>query len=132
MNKQQLLSVARTALKNCYAPYSRINVAAALLTGDGMVATGVNVENSSYGLTVCAERVALCKAVSEGYTAFTAIAVVSDSLKTIAPCGACLQVLAEFSPKMAVITQGSDGKTTATKLNKLLPRGFRIHEKSNG
>ena len=129
MNNAQLISAAKSALKNSYAPYSRIKVAAALLTEDGTVVTGVNVENSSYGLTVCAERVALCKAVSEGHTRFTAIAVFSPSLKRIVPCGACLQSLAEFSPKMNVITQGSDGRTATTKLDKLLPRGFRIDEK---
>ncbi len=115
-----LVKAAEEAMKNSYSPYSKIRVGAALLTKDGRVFTGCNVENASYGLSMCAERVAVFKAVSEGFRDFQAIAVASDSVNP-SPCGACRQVLSEFSPDMDVIYGGK-----VHKLRELLPDGFRL------
>ena len=92
---RKLIAAAKAAQRNAHAPYSKFRVGAALLTRSGKVYTGVNVENASYGLTNCAERVAVGKAVSEGHRQFQAIAVVAPST-ALSPCGACRQVLAEF------------------------------------
>lgn len=122
----ELLQRAREARSNAYAPYSRFPVGAALLTSDGSVFTGCNIENAAYGLTNCAERVALGKAVSEGERAFHAIAVVGpqDDLPC-APCGSCRQVLHEFGPDLLVITPGgAEGEPLVTPLRELLPGAF--------
>ncbi len=115
-----LVKAAGEAMKNSYSPYSKIRVGAAILTKDGHVFTGCNVENASYGLTMCAERVAAFKAVSEGFRDFQAIAVVSD-LVNPSPCGACRQVLSEFSPDMDVIYGEK-----VQKLRELLPDVFHL------
>lgn len=94
--KIELIKQARLAQKNAYSPYSKFNVGAALLTKDGKIFTGCNVENASYGLTICAERVAIFKAISEGYKKFVAIAISTSSEKPTFPCGSCRQVLSEF------------------------------------
>jgi len=109
---QDLLKEALQARKAAHAPYSRFKVGAALLCNDGSVFTGCNVENASYGLALCAERVAVFKAVSERRKKFTALAVVADTPEPVQPCGACLQVLAEFSPKMdlVLVMGGRKGK----------------------
>ncbi|MBQ1216162.1 MAG: cytidine deaminase, partial [Firmicutes bacterium] len=112
------------AAKNAFAPFSNFHVGAALLASDGRIFTGCNVENSSYGATICAERTALVKAVSEGSRDFIAIAVVSQDGEAW-PCGICRQVLYEFSPEMLVIT-GNDEHLDVVKLNELLPHGFRL------
>ena len=96
-----LVQAAKEARKNAYAPYSKFKVGAALLTTDNKITLGGNIENASYGLTVCAERVAIFKAVSEGYKKFKALAVVTKDGSY--PCGACLQVMAEFAPGLTVI-----------------------------
>lgn len=121
-----LLATAHTTKNNAYAPYSRFQVGAALLANNGEVITGVNVENASYGLTICAERTALFKAVSQGYRPgdFTAIAVAA-SADGSTPCGACREVINEFGPKM-VIAFEFDGKVVVTTLSKLLPFNFRL------
>jgi cytidine deaminase len=123
---RDLLDRARQARANAYAPYSRFHVGAALLAADGRVFTGCNVENASYGLANCAERVAIGKAVSEGAREFVAIAVTGpeDTLPT-APCGACRQVLYEFGPRMPLIMPSSsaDGYEV-TSVDALLPGAF--------
>src|SRR5258705_4154062 len=98
---RKLLAAAKAAQRNAHAPYSKFHVGAALLTKSGKVYTGCNVENASYGLTICAERVAMTKAVSEGHRQFQAIAVVAPSAG-LSPCGACRQVLAEVGEMVAV------------------------------
>ena len=121
---QKLYETAKAAAKNAFAPFSNFHVGAALLALDGRIFTGCNVENSSYGATICAERTALVKAVSEGSRDFIAIAVVSQDGEAW-PCGICRQVLYEFSPEMLVIT-GNDEHLDVVKLNELLPHGFRL------
>ena len=123
------MDMARDAMRLAYCPYSKYAVGAALLTKDGRVFTGCNVENASFGLTICAERAALASAVAEGLRKFKAIAVVAVERKMILPCGACLQVLAEFgSPDMLVLTHSprSSRKIRVLKLGDLLPKAFRF------
>ncbi len=124
MKYATLLDYAFQALKNSYAPYSRFSVGAALLSADGEVVTGCNVENASYGLSMCAERTAVFKAVSEGLREFEAIAVVSSKVNPVYPCGACRQVLREFNPRLKVLVAGPGKKPIATSLDKLLPKSF--------
>jgi cytidine deaminase len=124
VNEAELVRVAVEARRNAYAPYSGFAVGAALLAEDGRIFTGCNVENASYGLTVCAERVALFKAVSEGARRFLALAVACGE-GACAPCGACRQVLYEFAPDLLVIMADGEGKSWCrAKLSELLPRGF--------
>ncbi len=121
---EELLRLAFTALRNSYSPYSKFRVGAALLTSSGEVFSGTNVENASYGLSMCAERVAVFKAVSEGHTSFVKMAVVSESKNPVYPCGACRQVLYEFSPEIELVFLGKAGEIVARKLNELLPEAF--------
>lgn len=121
---RDLLDRAREARRNAYAPYSNFPVGAALLAADGRVFTGVNVENASYGLGNCAERVAMGKAVSEGAREFTAVAVIGpeDDVEC-SPCGACRQVLFEFGPDMVLVMPDGDGVRTYA-IRELLPGAF--------
>ena len=124
-----LMASAREAATRAHAPYSGFRVGAALLTGDGRIFTGCNIENASYGLTLCAERVALAKAVSEGATVFRGLAITGGAAETPAtPCGACRQALAEFCPpRMPVWYAGlAAGSPRATTLGKLLPHAFTL------
>lgn len=124
MDEKELVRLAVEARARAYAPYSLFAVGAALLTEDGRAFTGCNVENASYGLTVCAERVALFKAVSEGATRFSALAVACGA-GPCAPCGACRQVLYEFAPDLLVIMADGEGRGWRTaRLSELLPHGF--------
>ncbi len=121
-----LLAAARVAAGHAYVPYSRFPVGAALLTADGTVVTGCNVENASYGLTVCAERNAVFAAVAAGHREFRAVAVVAPLALGTTPCGACRQVLNEFKPvagDLTVVLEGADGPDVTT-LDALLPRAF--------
>lgn len=122
-----LLERAREAARHSYAPYSGFRVAAAVVAGSGKVYTGVNVENASYGLTVCAERVAIFKAVSEGERIIREVLVyAADSDEPMPPCGACLQVIAEFGGDDTVVHMVSrTGKYVRATLKELLPRAFR-------
>ncbi len=120
---QGLITLAAQARQRAYAPYSHYRVGAALLTASGKVYTGCNIENVSYGLTVCAERVAALKAVSEGEREFIAIAVVTEHGGP--PCGACRQVLAEFGPDMRVLATDASGNHRIYTLRELLPVPFR-------
>lgn len=119
---EALVQEAAEARRRAYIPYSHFAVGAALLTRSGKVYTGCNIENASYGLTVCAERVAIWKAVSEGEREFVALAVVTAD--GVSPCGACRQVMAEFAPEMPVLMADPQGvRWTATPLE-LLPGAF--------
>jgi cytidine deaminase len=122
MNSQELVAQAIEARKRAYAPYSRYKVGAALLGKSGTVYLGCNVENASYSHTVCAERTAVLKAVSEGEIEFEAIAVVTKNGGS--PCGACRQVLSEFAPDLVVYIADQQGEFRKTTLGKLLPDSF--------
>ncbi len=122
VDDKELVRAAGEAREHAYVPYSAYRVGAALLTRSGRVFTGANVENASYGLSVCAERVAAFKAVTEGEREFEAIAVVTDN--GVLPCGACRQVLAEFGPNMRVIVADAHGNTRTYRLPDLLPGAF--------
>lgn len=124
MTDAQLFALAQQATQNAYAPYSKFTVGAALLCRDGSVFSGCNVENASYSLTMCAERVAVFTAVAQGHTDFEAIAVACAADTPCPPCGSCLQVLSQFaSPDLRIVLQ--DGTTT---LGRLLPRAFHPEE----
>jgi cytidine deaminase len=122
MTPEELIDTAKKARKKAYAPYSHYKVGAALLSKSGKVYTGCNVENASYGHTVCAERTAVLKAVSEGETEFEAIAVVTKNGGS--PCGACRQVLSEFAPKLTIYIADKNGEYRTTSMKKLLPDSF--------
>jgi cytidine deaminase len=123
---RKLIAAAKAAQRRAHAPYSKFRVGAALLTKSGKVYTGVNVENASYGLTICAERVAITKAVSEGHRQFQAIAVVAPSA-ALSPCGACRQVLAEFGEMVVVCADSRDTrKSRLYLLSELLPHVFKL------
>jgi len=121
-NWNRLVEAAMQARELAYAPYSRYRVGAALLTPDGKIYCGCNVENASYGCTVCAERIAIFKAVSEGEREFTAIAVVTENGGT--PCGPCRQVMREFAPQLTVIIADAEGHARIHPLSDLLPDSF--------
>ena len=118
-----LVSAARAAQQQAYAPYSRFRVGAALEADDGRIFAGCNVENASYGLTICAERAAICAAVAAGARQFRRVLVVSDSDPPAAPCGACRQVLAEFGSELPVMALGPSG-TASWTMAQLLPAAF--------
>lgn len=121
---ESLVNKAWEARLNAYAPYSQFHVGAALLTGDGRVFTGANVENASLGLSMCAERVALGAAAAAGARSIAAIAVAGVDNEGVVPCGACRQVLSEFSPKMLIVTCRPDGSYAITSLAELLSSPF--------
>jgi cytidine deaminase len=122
MNFDSLIARARAARERAYAPYSRFPVGAALLGRSGRVFHGCNVENLSFGLTICAERAAVCDGIAAGETEFVAVAVIADSREPVTPCGACRQVLAEFSREMEICSVNLEGARYETKLSVLLPR----------
>ncbi len=119
--RSELVAAATRVKQNAYAIYSNFRVGAALLTDEGEVFQGCNVENSSYGLTICAERNAVFQAVAQGRNRFKAIAIVSDDDGFITPCGACRQVLAEFAPRLEIILTNKAGNKKVTTLDKLFP-----------
>lgn len=121
-----LIEEARLAMDGAYAPYSDLRVGAALLTRNGRVFRGANVENASYGLTICAERVAACCAVTAGHRDFEMLAIACSSGEACRPCGACRQFLYEFSPELAIVTTGGDGRIQTRSLADLLPEAFRL------
>ena len=124
MTKQELCQKARDMLKIAYIPYSEFPVGAALECEDGTVFTGCNIENAAFGPSVCAERVAVFKAVSEGHRKFVRLAVAADTDDFCAPCGVCRQVLHEFAPELEVILVNREGKTKELTLPELLPYSF--------
>lgn len=121
---EELVRVASLARQRAHAPYSKYKVGAAIRTKRNKVHSGANVENASYGLTVCAERTAAFAAVNAGDTRFDTIAIVIDDERLPTPCGACRQVLAEFSPDMRVILATVGGKRKVTTLRELFPDPF--------
>lgn len=125
MTDRELVDRAFQMLEYSYVPYSRFPVGAAICCGDGTVFTGCNVENAAYGSTICAERTALVKAVSEGHRDdLERIAVVGLGADYCWPCGACRQMLFEFNPDMTVLVARGDGEFVSTTLRELLPNGF--------
>ena len=120
----RVVAEARGARERAIAPYSNFQVGAALLLTDGRIITGCNIENASYGLTMCAERVAIFKAVSEGYRSFARIVVVADTSQPTSPCGACRQMLWEFAGDIEVILADLDKIKTTHRLKDLLPHPF--------
>ena len=121
MTVDELLAIATAARSQAYAPYSRFAVGAALLASGGDVFTGCNVENVSFGLTMCAERVAAGAALASGAREFTLLVIVSESAEPVVPCGACRQVLAEFAPELRIVSGTVAGNTAEFCLAKLLP-----------
>ena len=126
MSETDLLTAARRARENAVAPFSKFQVGAALRTADGHVVTGCNVENATYGLTVCAERVALFKALSEGHRRFTQVAVVADTAEPTPPCGACRQLLWEFGGDLEVVLGNLTEEKARHRLKDLLPYPFDL------
>lgn len=126
MHKTDLIEIAREAQNQAYAPYSGFRVGAALLTKGGKIYTGANVENSSYGLSICAERVAVFKAVNDGERDFAAICICGSGEGFIYPCGACLQVLAEFAKDLKVIITDEKKQHKEYNLNEMLPQVFSL------
>ena len=125
MTDRELVDLAFAMLERSYAPYSKFPVGAALLCKDGTVFTGCNVENAAYGSTICAERTALVKAVSEGHRDdWVAMAIVGNSEQPCWPCGACRQMLYEFCPDLTLLVAGEDRSFHRMKLSALLPHGF--------
>ena len=125
MTDRELADLAYSMLERSYVPYSKFPVGAALLCADGSVFTGCNVENAAYGSTICAERTALVKAVSEGHRDdFVKLAVVGNSSEPCWPCGACRQLLYEFAPGLELLVGRGDRTFVSLKLSELLPHGF--------
>lgn len=127
MDYQELMNKAKDVSKNAYVKYSNFEVGACLVTENGNWYWGCNFENSSYGLTICAERNAIGTAIADGQKIVKAIAIYSPKMQDCLPCGACRQVLHEFQPDcgMEVITEGADG-LIIRKLDELLPQGFKL------
>jgi cytidine deaminase len=121
---EALLAGATEAMKRAWSPYSGFSVGAALLADDGRMFTGCNVENASYGLTMCAERAAVFKAVSEGARDFRRLVLVCDGERPVSPCGACLQVLREFNRDLPMVLANVGGETRETTLSALMPAPF--------
>ena len=119
----ELIMAARQAREKAYAPYSQFKVGAAVLGENGRIYSGCNIENASYGLTNCAERTAIFKAVSAGERALSLLAVVADTIRPVAPCGACRQVMAEFSIQRIVLCNLNGDRIEMT-MNELLPMSF--------
>ena len=126
MSADPLLAAALGARANAFAPYSKFQVGAALEDSEGRIHTGCNVENATYGLTVCAERVAIFKAISEGVRKFRRIAVSADTDTLTPPCGACRQILWEFCGNIEIILVNPRGKTETYQLQDLCPKPFDV------
>ena len=125
MDITELYALAKKVRENAYAPYSGFKVGAALFSESGKIYVGCNVENASYGLTICAERAAIYNAISRGERAFKAIVICSDETNPVPPCGACLQVMAEFGD-FDVFSFNLEGKFLQMRLSDLLPYTFRL------
>jgi cytidine deaminase len=121
-----LIEVAAKARERAYAPYSKFRVGAAVRCSDGRVYAGCNVENASYGLSMCAERVAIFEAISNGARDIADVAVVTEAAKPAAPCGACRQVLAEFAADARIVLANTAGERVVSRLAQLLPNAFRL------
>ena len=127
-NRNSLIAAAKRAMENSYSPYSKFRVGAALRFADGTVVTGTNIENASYGLTLCAETVAVAKAMDDGHRGgLEEIAVIGDTADPVTPCGRCRQVLnemAELGETDPIVWCAGDGEVVQTRLSDLLPRAF--------
>ena len=123
-NDSELMDMAKEAMKSAYAPYSHFSVGAAVETDDGEVYCGCNIENSSYGATICAERTAISKAVSEGYRRITRIAICDSNNSYAWPCGICRQVMSEFAVEDFYVILEDNGKISNFFLKELLPNSF--------
>jgi len=121
---EELIRAAREVRDNSYAPFSKFRVGAAIEMEDGAIIAGCNVESASYGLTVCAERVAIWKSISEGKHKITQIAVVADTEELTPPCGVCRQIIWEFGGDIPVTLANLNGKTETVQMRELLPRAF--------
>ena len=127
MTDNELMEIAEKACENAYAPYSKFKVGEALLTSDGQVFTGCNVENSSYGAGICAERTAAVKAVSEGSVRFSAIAIANAGGGLTFPCGICRQFLSEFAEeRFRIILRNDKGSLEIFTLEELMPHSFKL------
>jgi cytidine deaminase len=124
-DEKKLIDAARAVRQHSYSPYSAFAVGAAILCEDGTIVTGCNVENASYGLTICAEQAAVAAAVAQGHRKFVAIAVAGPP-QVVPPCGACRQVLAEFAPSITIWYSTGDGKHESASLTELLPVQFEL------
>ena len=121
-----LIAAALAARENAFAPYSKFRVGAAIEDSEGRIHTGCNVENSTYGLTVCAERVAVFKAISEGVRKFRRVAVAADTDSLTPPCGACRQILWEFCGDIEIVLVNLRGQTETHRLKDLFPKPFDV------
>lgn len=125
---KELMKLAEKAYENSYSPYSGIRIGAAIIAGSGKIYTGTNIENASYGATICAERSAISKAVSDGETEITAVAVTGDIDDYAYPCGICRQVISEFmKPDMEIAVSGKNKEMKVFKLKELLPSAFEFN-----
>ena len=131
MDGRELVLKAKDAMKKAYAPYSGFQVGAAVVTASGRVYTGCNIENASYGLSVCAERTAIFKAVSEGDPEIKAIAIISSGEDMVTPCGACRQVMAEFNPDLTLYLADGAGNFREFTLPQLLPEMFILKKETD-
>lgn len=128
---KELIRSAKRALKHAYTPYSGISVAAVLYCANGHVYTGCNIENGSYSLTMCAERVALFKARSEGEKNFKVLLLYSPQIDSVVPCGACLQVYSELAPDILIVTMNNRNEFRFYPLKTLLPKPFSVSGRSH-
>jgi cytidine deaminase len=126
-DQQQLIDAAKSARERAFAPYSNFQVGSAVETAEGMIFTGCNIESATYGLTMCAERVAIWKAVSDGETSFTRVAVVVDTEELTPPCGSCRQIIWEFCGDIPVTMANLHGKIETIQMSELLPKAFDSH-----
>ena len=128
LDYEKLLKEAEKARGKAYTPYSKFKVGAAVLTTDGKIFTGCNIENASFGLTVCAERVAILKAISEGSYKFEAMAIIGDTKRPCSPCGACRQVISEFGEDIKIAMSNLKGDVKIKKISELLPEAFNKND----
>lgn len=133
MNQEQLVQEAKSMLSQAYVPYSKFPVGAALLTKEGKVYKGCNIENAAYPVSCCAERTAIFKAVSEGERDFEAIAVIANTSRPVPPCGSCRQVMSEFfDPEMTVYISNQNQEIKEVKVKDLLPFSFNQEDLESG
>ncbi len=131
MNRDELIEMAIKAREMALAPYSHFKVGAVVVTGNGKVFSGCNIENSTYGLTMCAERVAIFKALSEGERNFKTVVVVADTPEPCFPCGACRQIIWDFAPKAEVICANLNKKSEVFPPSELIPHAFGAEHLNN-
>lgn len=124
----KLIGEAEKVREKAYTPYSKFKVGAAILTSEGRIFSGCNIENASFGLTICAERVAVFKAISEGFKKFEAIAIIADTLRPCYPCGACRQVILEFGEDITLVMANLKGDIKINKIKELLPEAFNKND----